>query len=307
MTVREYLKSLVTKAAISTTTGGQLTAQDAEKFISTVRDQNDVFGTHVDVVSVTGTTKNIDVIGLASRLLRGGVEGEAPSGTQSPTIVRRQLVTKEVILPYDITYDFLEENIEGKDVDKLIQDAFAKQFSNDLLDLGCNGDEASLDEFVKLNNGWVKVLEADEDTIALSVDAADVVKYKDIIFPGLLKALPPKWRNDPDALAFYVSPNVEVDYRGSLAERGTALGDQFLVEKKAARFNGIEVKPVAYFSDTVFVLTLKKNFKAGISRKITYETQRQPRKRLIEYTITAKVDYNYAVSEAIAYADTTPA
>jgi len=309
MTVKEFLQLIesgnLAKAAILTSAGGQLSPENAERFINAVRDQNSVFkANEVEIIPMKASTKNIDVIGLASRVMRGIQEGTAPSDVVGVSIARRTLVTKEVILPYDVSYSFLEENIEGQDVDAVLNSMFATQFGNDLLDLGVNGDESSQDEFIKINNGWLKLVAGDAAAHEFVGSAGDEGKVKDVIFPGLMAALPNKWKGDPNLLSFYVSPSVEEAYRGELGERATALGDAFLTEYKRARYKGIEVVPLAYMPDSVVVLTLKRNFKVGIGRQISYERQLQPRKRIIEYTITAKSDFNYALSDAIAFTNT---
>jgi len=303
MTVKEYLDNL-TKGAINVAAGGQLQPQDADKFISEVRDQNDFFGSVAEVVTVTGSKKNIDTIGLDSRVARKATEGVAPSATVGANFSRRVLTPIEMILPYDVTYDFLEENIEGSSADALLQGVFAKQFSNDMLDLGCNGDEADADAFVSINDGWITTMKGDANTNALAVTAGQETNYKGEIFPGLIKTLPSKFRSNPADLVLLVSPDVEIDYRESLAARATALGDQMLQERRAARYTGIDVVAVPFWPDTFFALTPKKNLKVGISRAMAFETQRQPRNRVVEYTISAKADFEYAISSAIAYANT---
>jgi hypothetical protein len=303
MTVKELLEELK-KAAITTSSGGQLTTEDADKFINTVVSQNELFQTDVEVISMTAATRNIDVIGLASRVMRKATEGVAPTEIVGVNIGRRVLSVEEVILPYDVSLRWLEENIEGKNADTLLQNMFATQFGNDLLDLGCNGDEASADPFLSINDGWLTIMKADSGVNEFTGQAASKTDYKGHVFPGLLSTMPNKWKRNPDALALYVSPAVEEGYRDQLAERATGLGDVYLTEKKEARFKGILVKPVPYFPDDMMVLTIRRNFKIGIGRQISYERQNQPRKRIMEYTITAKADFEYAISEAVTYAYT---
>ena len=309
MTVREFLQKLndetfLAKAAITTASGGQLSPEDADKFIDTVVEENDFFDKHAEIVKMTASTKNIDIIGIASRVLRKATEGVAPTETVGVNIERRSLETVEVILPYDVSYSFLEENIEGKDVDDLLNKMFAKQFGNDLLDLGCNGDSSSADDFLKIDDGWIEIIKNDANVHEFVGNAGNKTDYKGHVFPGLISSLPNKWKRNLNALAIYVSPTVEEAYRSELADRATALGDQMLTEKRIARYKGIDVVPVAYFPDDFFLLTIRQNLKVGVGRQISYERQPQPRKRIIEYTITAKIDFNYAISDAIAYAYT---
>jgi len=304
MNVRDFLKR-VEKGAINTSSGGQLSAQQAKKFIDTVRDMNNLWNGYIEILPVTGPSRNIDIIGLADKAWRGATEGTAPADVVGVSASRRTLTPVEVILPYDITYDFLEENIEQADAEALINAMFAKQFSNDMLNGGINGDTGSGDPFFTPFDGWAKTIKADGSANEYTGAVADASKMLDVIFPELYKTLPAKWRQNKSELVYITSGDSVVTYHEELMTRGTSLGDNVIVNGGNLPFYGIEVVGVPYMPTDFHMLTLKNNLKAGVGRAFTREVQRQPRKRMIEYTITAKVDVDYALSDAIAYADTS--
>ncbi len=328
MTVKDFLEA-IQKGAITTSTGGQLSAEQAKQFINTVVDENPFFGAQgskdgeIEVIPMTASQRQIDVIELASRIMRPGVEGTAPSTTVAPTIKRRTLTAKEVLLPYDVTFSFLEENIEGEDVDALLQVMFATQFGNDLLDLAINGDDGLAETitdtapadgfddttglsqndhtFLRQNNGWVDLIVADSDTHVASLTSSSR-DFKGVIFPALMDAIPQKWLADKSKLSFYVSPKMERTYRAQVAGRETALGDQLLISGRKVQFDGIDVVAVTNWPDLNPTLTLKKNLKVGVGRSLRVGKQIQERKRIIEFTLTGKVDAEMAVADAVSYA-----
>jgi len=322
MTVREYLEA-VQKGAITTSVGGQMSTQDAEKFINLVVENNPMYGKEFQLVPMTNPSKKIEIIDLATRIMRSGVEGVAPTDTFSPTISNRTLEVKEVLLPYDVTFDFLEENIEAQSADALLQGMFTTQFGNDQIDLSINGNESLAETitdttpadgyddttglsqndhtFLRINDGWVKKFKADASAHAAVLSDSTTRDYKGVIFPALIDALPEKYQRDLSKLSFYVNPAAERAYRRQLSARETALADAILTEGRRVRFEGIDIVPVVGWPIHEPTLTAKLNLAVGVSRTIRTGRQVQERKRLVEYTITAKTDAEYAVGDRISY------
>lgn len=316
MLTNEQIQELIRKAAISTATGGQLNTEQAKELIDLVVSQNE-FLQRIQTVQMTASEYQLSLLDLNSRMLRAGVEGVAPTETFGVNINPRTLKYKETILPFDVTFSFLEENIEGNNADAKIQRAFAKQFGNDLLDLAINGDEAlaalitdvdtdGLDDttglsqndhsFLRQNDGWIKTGLNDNDAHQFVIP--NTTDYK-AVFKSMFKLMPNKWRRDIPNLIFLVSPNVEIEYRSQLGERVTALGDSMVVDRRKAQFNGIDVDPLPYMPDETIIFTHAKNLAVGIGRAMRIGRQVQERKRAIEYTVTAKTDAEYAVSDQL--------
>lgn len=308
----------ILKAVIDTTTGGQLSPEDAKQFIDTTVDQTP-FLKKISVVQMTSNTYNIDTVGVDSRIMQSPGEGVAPTNVQGANIGRRQLVSKEVVLPYDISFTFLEENITKEQADTKLQQIFTAQFGNDSLDMAVNGNE-SLDEtitdtnadgkddttgltqkdhnFLRLNNGWIALILADTKTHKITFNG-DTATQKTRL-AAVLKALPSKWKGNKDKLCFLMSPNDYEDYQTEVGNTAADAGIQTLVTGKALQYKGISIEPVAFVPDGTVILTLYVNLYIGIGRDIRVGKFANERKRVVEYTITAKLDYNYAVSDAIA-------
>ncbi|MDD4291983.1 MAG: P2 family phage major capsid protein [Clostridia bacterium] len=321
MTTEEIL-ALLNKAAISRATGGQLTTEQAKQFIDTVVAQSD-FLQKIQTVQMTSGTYQLNTIEIASRVMRAATEGVAPSNTAGVTITPRSLTSKEVILPYDITFSFLEENIEGQNAEGKINQMFAKAFGNDNLDLATNGNESlaatitdadadGLDDttglsqndhdFLTANDGWLRLARVDSTVHDYVIPADPTALGWKSVFKNMLKLMPNKWKANTDELVFLVAPDVEVSYRDELGTRNTALGDALLAEKRRASYQGIIVEPMPFMpggNTPSVMLTKPKNLGIGIGRNIRVGRQIQERKRVIEYTITAKTDYNYVLGDMI--------
>ena len=292
---QEEVLELLSKSVITTATGGQLTTEQADKFIDTVVAQ-DRFMQKIQTVTMTSKTYQLNTVGIADRVMRKAAEGTDPAFTQSVTITPKSLISQEVILPYDITFSFLEENIQKENAEDLINTVFAKAFRNDLLDLAFNGDEANADPFIQINDGYLKIAGADSAIHNYEIPASP--EYKNV-FKAMLAALPNKWKYNPAELCFIVAPSVEEEYRSELGERNTALGDTMITEYRSSRYNGIDVFPVPFIPAGKIILTKYKNLAVGVGRDIRIGKQIQERKRIVEYTISAKIDFNYVTGDMI--------
>lgn len=328
MTIQEILAK-IQKAQIATAAGGQLTTQQAKEFIDLVVAQSSLLQ-KIQTVQMTSASYQLNLIDIASRVMRSAAEGTAPSGVQGVTITPRTLTQKESILPYDITFSFLEENIEQADAESKINAMFAKAFANDLLDLAINGDEALAETitdgnedgeddttgltqndhtFLRQNDGWLKLARNDAKVNDVTLPAS-ITSWK-TEFKRVLAAMPNKWKTNPADLVFLVSPDVDTDYRDELAARQTALGDEYQIKNKRAEYQGVVIEPVPFMPGSstshypagpVVMLTKFKNLAMGIGRDMRFGRQVQERKRIVEYTITNKNDFNYVAGEMIVLA-----
>lgn len=241
---------------------------------------------------------------------------------------KRELTTVEVIWAEDITLSFLEDNIERRGAENHIARLLATQFGNDLADLGWKGDtalaatitDANSDgfddttgltqadhDFLRTNDGWLKIAGADAD--AHAYDASGASKASDV-FKAMLSLMPDKYLGLE--LVFFVPPELAIAYASELANRATGLGDTVMVQGvPAARYFGYRVVPDPYLRKEGnlarrAVLTPADNLVFGIQRNITLDAQWQPRKRAVEYTITARNDYEFANADAVVLATNIP-
>ena len=286
-------RTLISKSAITSAdlaTGGKLNPEQANKFIDYMVDQS-AFLKDIRTERMNAPTKDLDFIGVASRIIRKGVEATEPTETAGIQTGKKQLNTVEVILPADISLNFLEDNIEGANVEDHIARLLAQQFANDLTDLAWNGDTADngpFKDFLSIDDGFIKLAKSSAGTHKFDLNGS--TDYKGVIFPGMLNALPNKWKANKAELRFYVSPTVAEAYIEQLTTRQTAWADQLIQTGALPQYKGVTIFPVDFIPDDVIVLTPRKNLATGIQRDFTSERERKPRRRVIEYTMTSRVD-----------------
>lgn len=303
---QELLNQSLLKAGITTqNTGGLLGAQQAKRFIQTTVKQS-LFLSKMRIETDINTTRDLDFVGVGNRLLHAPVEDTPPDDSKLKIINtgRRSLAPVEVMLPYNISLKYLEENIEERNAEDTINSLFAMQFSNDLLDLAFNGNSKCSPDvpdypFLKITDSFLSHLLSDANHRIY--EKGDSTDWKDQIFPEMYKLLPDKYKSNPSLLTFLVSFADEDQYRTQLSDRATNLGDVYLIENVRAFYKGIPVLPVPYITPGTAILTNTKNLAVGFGREITVYKMHNPRARRIEYTITAKIDFNYVLSDLLVY------
>ncbi len=289
-------RTLLSKAAIDTATlgtGGKMNPEQSKQFITFMKDYS-TFLRSVDFITMQTTRRVLEYGDVSRRNMRKAKENEDNPATGSFSTKQRELNAVGVIMPYDITFQFMKENIEKGQINTTLARLFAQQFANDTIDLGFNGDESSIDDFININNGWVCIAEADADTH--KVNSASF-STKRALFKGLLGEVPSKYfqmyqQEDKSLLKILVSHNVNREYKEELTERNTALGDSLLINGKNVAYDGFEIIPVGFLQDDVQMVTPLKNLAYGVYGG-SIETYHQivPRKTRHEYTLLADFDF----------------
>jgi hypothetical protein len=300
----EQLIAMLQKAGITYSTGGILPDEARNAFIDATIEQSD-FLKMISIERDIRTVRHLDSLGAASRLLKKHVEQTASTSIKGLSHARRSLTPVFIDLAYDISFEWLRGNIEKEGAERLVNAAFAKQFRNDLVDLAWNGDKAAGagddQDFLIICDGYIVRLVADSN--AHLYERGVSTDWKGAIFPGLLKALPDKHRQDTNQLAYFINGDAELEYREQMGERVTALGDQYLQSRPTAFYGGIPVKGIPGVPYGSVVLTDPKNLFIGFGWEMQSYRELKPRAGNIEFTIYAHVDANYALSDKIAYCD----
>ena len=121
----------------------------------------------------------------------------------------------------------------------------------------------------------------------------------------MLQAMPKDYKDDRDELGFFVSANVYDAYAMEIGSRATALGDMLLAGpwQRNLSYLGIRLYPVFGLGDGKIILTPQENLAVGFGQDMTQESERKPRRRTVEVTITAELDAKYSVSDAVVLGD----
>lgn len=293
-------KAAMTLASLSA--GGRMNVEQADTFLRMVQNQPTIMK-DARFIPMSSDRRKIEKIGFGNRILRAGTEGTALADSQLavPTTGTVDLEAKEVIAEVNITYDTLENNIEGNNLQDTIMQMIAERASLDLEELAVNGDTASGDPYLALIDGLCK-----QAGTGHVVDFADAAMDKSAFKKGI-KAVPAKYLRNPAEWRFYASQNAELDWKDLIAARQTQLGDQ-AIEGRLATAYGIPVKGIAmlqpYVSNTKTVsdmlVTHPKNIVIGMSRNISVEVDKDIRARKFIIVLTAKIDVVFEEVDATA-------
>src|ERR1035437_9586763 len=135
--------------AISTTdlaAGGLLNAQQTDRYIQMVVDQSAMLQ-EARVVRMRGPVMELDKIATTGRVSQLKAEGLAPETLAAPAFSKVTLASVEVITPFEITFEALEDSIEQGNLENTIIEAMSRQTSTDLEELALLGDTGSQDTF----------------------------------------------------------------------------------------------------------------------------------------------------------------
>lgn len=292
-------------------TGGKLSADTADRFIDYLIERQTALK-RVNTRRMSNPQGHTDELTIARRKLRKAVEGVAPNVSDAIGTRRRTLNTVETIWAEDLTLTFLEDNIERRGAETHIARMLATQFGNDLNDLAWNGNEAEdsvggTGPFLSINDGWIALMLADPNVV--DVTPSGTVTNTDIL-ASAFAGLPSDYKGLSD-LAFFVPIGFAERYAEEVGRRETPLGDQVLVQGfPALRYFGNPVLPETHLyqeNADKLVLTPLSNLYHGIQRNIMVDSEWRPRKRAIEFTITARNDYQYSTGVAIVLVHSIPA
>jgi len=232
--VAKIQKALIDSGTLST--GGKLNPAQSDKFIDYVI-QETVLKDNARVVKFRNETLEIDKIGVGRRVAMPKAEAADPALRRGVNTSKVELAPKTIIVPFEISDEFKELNIEGEAVQERIVRMMATRLANDLEELYTTGDSIGAavieddikpggsttqyikDSYLALFDGWSRL-----------ADGANLVDFEGTkiglnVFSRLIKAMPTKFRRNKNALRFFMASDLLQDYIEKLSTRGTSLGD----------------------------------------------------------------------------------
>jgi len=292
-------RSLLEKADLQLsdllTDGGLLTEAQAMKFLRVMIDQAVV--TKIATVKPMKSHKEeIDKIQFASRILRAGSEGIAlaESDRAKPTTDKVELDAQLFKAEVRLTNEVLEDNIERGTLRQTVMTLMAERIATDMDEVVVNGDTTSTDPFLAQFDGILK------QSTSNTVDAAGARLTKTVL-KDTFRAMPNPFRKGKRLLRFLTSSNAEIDYRDSLSDRATEVGDRALINDQPIGYSGIPVLDVDVMPEdqgtgdkTSVILTNPKNINVGIWRQIRIETDKLIREGVMLIVASLRFDCKYA-------------
>lgn len=287
-----------------TTGGGLLQPAQAQKFIRILIDESVILkqGT---VVPMKSPKQLIEKIRFAGRILRAGAESAAlPAGDRTkPDLSQVELDAQLFKAEVRLNNEVLEDSIERGQLRQTIMQLMAEAISRDIDEVIIRGDTASPDQFLAKLNGILK------QTTSNIVDA-QLQSTNKSIFRDMLKSMPSAFLRNKREMRFFTSVDSEIDYRDSLAERATVVGDKFLEQDAPVAYSGVPVMDVPLFPEnlgagtnsTNILLTDPKNVNIGIWRNIRVETDKAVSEGVLIIVATLRFDVKFAEESAVVKA-----
>ena len=279
------------KATIDTSVGGLLTPEQSKAFIEEATDSS-VFGSKIQTIRKRAPEGEISKLGVGSRLLRGKPENADDGYRAGATTDDVAYSAKKVWLPFEITNDWSHENIEGESAKAKVIKAMQKQLGLDLDDLDINGDTASSDAFVKIDDGLLKLAAALPSGQRVDTDSINSGAFGKEVFKAMIDAMPDKYLAQP-GLSWLASPTVAFAWTEYLSERDTAAGDGALMGKGFGPYGipwfngqGDGARPgIPFFPDNRIILADPQNF----ARVVTWDVRK--------FTVTPETDWELATRD----------
>jgi HK97 family phage major capsid protein len=310
MSTTEQERELLAKADLTIQNllddGGALPPEMALTFYRKIMEQVTIFNS-VRQIQMSRNEMRIPTIASAGRMLRvarnmysssdGSVGYDYGFGAPNRGFSKAErakvqtgiidLKTNELIAVMYLTYELLEDVIEGGAIDNaafqtLVLDIMAQQIALDLEEKLTLGDTSSSDDFLALQNGIVKFAQS-------NIVNQQNAPINHLLFAQMIKSLPQRFRNQLPTYAFYVNANVEIDYRAQMAQRQTTMGDQMLSGTTPVNILGVPMVRATFMPSNTIVLTDPRNILFGVQRKFRLATQRDEENRLIKLIVTMRV------------------
>lgn len=296
--------------------GGELAPEEGTSFIRKLIKSPTLLA-QARVVGMTASSRKINKIGFGSRILRKAQSATALTQNQrsKPTTDQIELNTKEQIAEVRLPYDVLEDNIEHAEaanneasntgpggLRQTLIDLIAERAALDLEELALLGDTAYVSgdpddqAYMSQLDGFLKL--ASTEGHSVDADGASVTKT---LFKKGLKAMPDQFQRRRTEMKHFVSVDNEVEYRDTLADRGTGMGDQYTTGDLQARAYGSAVEAVHLMPDDEGLFTHPKNLIVGIQRRVSMEFDKDITQRVYIIVLTVRVAYAIEETDAIVY------
>jgi hypothetical protein len=284
--------------------GGLLKPAQAQKFMRLLIKDSAVMKV-ATVVPMSSPKQQISKIKFGSRILRAGTEATALGAGDRvvPDMSQVELDAKLFKAEVHLSDEVLEDSIERGELRQTIMEMMAEAISRDMDEVIINGDTASADAFLAVMDGVLKQATSNQ------VDAAGQPISKDVL-RDMLKTLPSEHLRDKKAMSFLTSVDADLDYRNTLAERATAVGDKFLEGDTPVLYSGVPLRSVPLFPEdlgvgndqTVILLCNPKNIHVGLWRNIRIESARDISEGTLKIVATLRFDVKFAEEPGVAKA-----
>lgn len=291
--------TFVTKADMAVsdlTAGGYLQPEQMKKFIE-IAIEDTVCSSAVFVTTVNGPDTELDKLTTMGRVLQPGVESQALAQAQrsKPGFSKVNIQPKEAVAECHIPRGALEDQIERGVFQQSVTGYMGRHVRKDIEDLLVNGNTSTgSDAWLLYLNGLL----AQTTTYTVAGGGATLNKG---ILRDMLTTLPEPFANQA-GLVFWTNRKARSDYKSTLSDRQTTIGDAVIAGKAGAvGYDDVEVVKVPLFPNaldpgankTCVLLLDPQNAILAFQRQMTLDTEWRPSQRVYAIIMTLKLDVKY--------------
>src|SRR5262245_38302307 len=281
--------------------GGLLQPAQAQKFMRILINEA-VILKQATVVPMRSPKQLIEKIRFGTRILRSGSEATALAKDDRavPNLGKVELDAQLFKAEVRLNNEVLEDSIERGQLRQTIMQLMAEAISRDIDEVIIRGDTASADPFLAKLNGILR------QATSNIVDAQNQTTNKGVL-RDMLKSMPSAFLRNKREMRFFTSVDSEIDYRDSLSERATVVGDKFLEQDEPVAYSGVPVVDVPLFPEnlglgansTNMILTAPNDINVGIWRNIRVETDKLVTEGVLIIVATLRFDVKFAEETAV--------
>ena len=278
-----------------------LPADDARQFMSDMVSRASTLpklGKHF-AKSDAGQIDALDIAPRKTKLHQG--LATAVDITDKVTARAVEFVVKNLYLDLWLERDtiYYTAQSRGQDIDQAVAQMLQQRFAADVQDLAFNGDESSLDNFIKMNDGFLKLAKA-AATGTRKVEG-DVTMAKLAELVGSIPA-------DQIAVGDYKFILGRASYlklQAEVATRETPIGDNSLVQGRLEAAHGFGFEVVDHITTAEVIFTPLENLVTVLGRQVNLnrvaEGVEPTIKQAIMYFLLSGVDFIVRSPQAVAF------
>jgi len=283
--------------------GGLLEPEQAAKLVQGIFDSS-VITVEARREPMKALKKQIDKITFTGDVLQiPTAVGTEHTTLTEPTTTKVVLDAKEAIIAIDLGYDALEDNIEGENLQDTIIELASKALGYEFDRLILNGDSGGA------TGTYLDILDGILLQSTTNVHDAAGAVLDDTQLLAALRLLPSRYFNDPAQWRYWVHHKAKLDYVNFLGSKNVNDAfSKYLIEAKEPAYQGIPVRKVGGTDEVTVtgavpgsnaILTRPENIVLGIHRDIMWEFERKPRHRVVQMTMTMRIDVQLEREDAV--------
>lgn len=304
----QYNREIVQKADLALADlapGGILTTKQAAKFLKIAIKKN-VMTSQVRATTMTNPVEEQPKLLWTGRVMHPSTEGVALASSlrAKPSFDKMTLTSKSGKAEVHMHREVLEDQIERGTFQSTLTSFMAEKVSSDIEDAVINGDTASSDDWLALQDGLIKLC-------ATNVFPAGNVALSGDVLRDLVQTLPEEFDDQPN-MKFYTNRKARSDLRSGLrTDHPDSLGASVHAGTLPAElgYDGTPVVRVPLFPNalgaanrTAVMYMDAKNFVLGFHRRITLDTEFRISEQTWVIVVTLRMALQYEHEPAAAKA-----